>query len=104
MPGKLGQRPRPALENGSSSIITNDSILRLAANPQPCLLAGKSNQHRSADVKSSLVYVKPCSANGEQFIAVLSGQVPIKNKTVATGISGGNIDLARFAALTGDME
>lgn len=36
--------------------------------------------------------------------AVLNGQVPIKNKTVATVITGGNIDVARFAALTGDLE
>lgn len=36
--------------------------------------------------------------------AVLSGQVAIKNKTIATVITGGNIDLARFAALTGDVE
>ena len=36
--------------------------------------------------------------------AVLNGQVPIKNRTVATVITGGNIDHARFAALTGEVE
>ncbi len=34
--------------------------------------------------------------------AILSGQVDIRNKTIATVITGGNIDNARFAALTGD--
>jgi threonine dehydratase len=34
--------------------------------------------------------------------AVLNGQVSIKGKTVATIITGGNIDAARFATLTGD--
>ena len=36
--------------------------------------------------------------------AVLNGQVAIKNKTMATVITVGNIDVARFAALTGDVE
>ena len=35
--------------------------------------------------------------------AVLNGQVAIKNRTVATVITGGNIDLARFTTLTGDL-
>ena len=34
--------------------------------------------------------------------AILNGQVDIKNKTVATVITGGNIDATRFAALTGE--
>ena len=34
--------------------------------------------------------------------AVLNGQIDIKNKTIATMITGGNIDAARFADLTGD--
>lgn len=34
--------------------------------------------------------------------AVLNGQVPIKGRTVATVITGGNIDSARFAALLED--
>lgn len=34
--------------------------------------------------------------------AILNGQVEIKNKTVATVITGGNIDAARFASLIGD--
>ncbi len=36
--------------------------------------------------------------------AVLNGQAPTKNKTVATLITGGNIDRTQGAALTGDME
>lgn len=36
--------------------------------------------------------------------AVLDGQVPIKDKTVATVNNGGNIDRTQGAALTGDME
>jgi len=35
---------------------------------------------------------------------VLNGQAPTKNKTVATVITGGNIDRTQGAALTGDME
>lgn len=34
--------------------------------------------------------------------AILNGQIDIKDRTIATVITGGNIDLARFAALTGD--
>lgn len=34
--------------------------------------------------------------------ALLNGQIDIKDRTIATVITGGNIDLARFAALTGD--
>ncbi len=36
--------------------------------------------------------------------AILNGQVDIKGRTIATVITGGNIDIARFTALTGDME
>lgn len=36
--------------------------------------------------------------------AVLNGQVSIKNRTVATIITGGNIDLPRFASLIGHMK
>ncbi len=36
--------------------------------------------------------------------AVLNGQVPTKGRTVATIITGGNIDIARFAALLQDEE
>ena len=35
--------------------------------------------------------------------AVLNGQVDIKDRTVATVITGSNIDVARFYALVGDM-
>ncbi|MEP0941681.1 MAG: threonine/serine dehydratase [Rhizobiaceae bacterium] len=34
--------------------------------------------------------------------AILNGQVKIKNRTIATVITGGNIDPTRFAALTGE--
>lgn len=34
--------------------------------------------------------------------AVLNGQIDIKNKTIATIVTGGNIDAARFADLTGE--
>ncbi|WP_322866995.1 threonine/serine dehydratase [Aquicoccus sp. G2-2] len=34
--------------------------------------------------------------------AILNGQVDIRNKTIATVITGGNIDAARFNALLGD--
>ena len=36
--------------------------------------------------------------------AILNGQIDIKDRTIATVITGGNIDLARFAALTGDTK
>ena len=36
--------------------------------------------------------------------AILNGQVDIKGKTVATIITGGNIDTARFSALIGDAK
>jgi threonine dehydratase len=36
--------------------------------------------------------------------AVLNGQVDIKDRTVATVITGGNIDIARFSALIEDIE
>ena len=36
--------------------------------------------------------------------AVLNGQIAIRNRTVATIITGGNVDLARFSALTGGTE
>jgi threonine dehydratase len=36
--------------------------------------------------------------------AVLNGQVPIAGRTIATVITGGNIDSARFAALLEDEE
>ncbi|MDW3223834.1 MAG: threonine/serine dehydratase [Paracoccaceae bacterium] len=36
--------------------------------------------------------------------AILNGQVEIKSKTVATVITGGNIDAARFASLIGDSD
>jgi threonine dehydratase len=36
--------------------------------------------------------------------AILNGQVPIAGRTVATVITGGNIDCARFAALLEDEE
>ncbi|UWR10270.1 threonine ammonia-lyase [Sulfitobacter mediterraneus] len=34
--------------------------------------------------------------------AILNGQIDIKDRTIATVITGGNIDTSRFAALTGD--
>jgi threonine dehydratase len=36
--------------------------------------------------------------------AILNGQIDIKDRTIATVITGGNIDLARFAALTGETK
>ncbi|MDG1282018.1 MAG: hypothetical protein P8O10_11975 [Pseudorhodobacter sp.] len=36
--------------------------------------------------------------------AILNGQVPITDRTEATVITGGNIDIARFAALLEDEE
>jgi threonine dehydratase len=36
--------------------------------------------------------------------AVLNGQIDIKNKTVATFITGGNIDISRFSALIGGLK
>ncbi len=36
--------------------------------------------------------------------AILNGQVDIKDRTVATVITGGNIDMARFSALIGDAK
>jgi threonine dehydratase len=34
--------------------------------------------------------------------AILNGQIPIRGRTVATFITGGNIDAARFAGLLED--
>ena len=36
--------------------------------------------------------------------AILNGQIDIKDRTIATVITGGNMDLARFAALTGETK
>jgi threonine dehydratase len=36
--------------------------------------------------------------------AVLNGQIAIRNRAVATIITGGNVDLAQFSALTGGTE
>ncbi len=36
--------------------------------------------------------------------AILNGQIAIRNRTVATIITGGNVDLARFTTLTGDIQ
>jgi threonine dehydratase len=36
--------------------------------------------------------------------AILNGQIDIKDRTIATVITRGNIDLARFAALTGETK
>ena len=36
--------------------------------------------------------------------AILNGQVPIAGRTIATVVTGGNIDAARFAALLEDAE
>ena len=38
------------------------------------------------------------------MVAVLNGQIAIRNRNVATIIIGSNVDLARFTTLTGDVE
>ena len=48
------------------------------------------------------IVTEPGAAVG--LAAILNGQVPIAGRTVATVITGGNIDLARFAALLEDEE
>jgi threonine dehydratase len=73
------------------------------------LLAGGVTA-RDADVREAMrfafehfkIVTEPGAVVG--LAAVLNGQVAIKNRTVATVITGGNIDVARFAALTGDVE
>ena len=73
------------------------------------LLAGGVTA-RDADVREAMrfafehfkIVTEPGAVVG--LAAVLNGQVAIKNRTVATVITVGNIDVARFAALTGDVE
>lgn len=103
---------------GGGGLTAATAVVMAAASPKTQVLAAEpalfDDTRRSLEARERLanpigqrticdtIMTEPGAVVG--LAAALNGQIDIKNKTVATFITGGNIDISRFSVLIGGLK